>query len=186
MILVSVNMASRQFQRIKIIQEVAQALEQSGLQSQYLMLEITESALMEETEASFASMHELTKMGIRFIMDDFGTGYSSLSYLKRFPLHAIKIDRSFVNDITTDPDDAAITEAIISIAHSLNMKVVAEGVETEEQLAFLRDRGCDEFQGYLLCKPLSIEEISELLAQEKEAEGLYASLMKRHRNQVRT
>lgn len=106
-------------------------------------------------------------MGIRISMDDFGTGYSSLSYLKRFPLSNLKIDRSFVSDITSDPDDAAITSAIINMAHRLKLKVVAEGVETADQLAFLRSLKCNGMQGYLFSRPLTAEKATELLVQKK-------------------
>jgi EAL domain-containing protein (putative c-di-GMP-specific phosphodiesterase class I) len=142
-----------------------------GVSPEYMFLEVTESVLMQHTDATIATVHELTSMGLRLLLDDFGTGYSSLNYLKRFPLYAIKIDRSFVKEITTNPDDAAIVKAIIAMAKSMNLKVIAEGVETEEQLAFLHGEGCDEMQGYLLSPPLPVEKITELLAREKEGNG---------------
>jgi EAL domain-containing protein (putative c-di-GMP-specific phosphodiesterase class I) len=117
---------------------------------------------MQGAGQSVAILEEFDKMGIHLSLDDFGTGYSSLSYLKRFPIDTVKIDRSFVRDIHTDPNDAALTSAIIAMAHSLKLSVIAEGVETEEQLAFLRERECNEYQGYYFSKPLPAEEIEQL------------------------
>lgn len=171
---VSVNLTSHQFQQKNFIDVITEILEKSGMNPQSLMLEITESTIMENTEISAINLHELAKLGMRLIIDDFGTGYSSLSYLKRFPIHAIKIDRSFVKEINTDPDSAAIAHAIISMAHSLKMKVVAEGVETENQLAFLCEQGCDEIQGYLFSRPLPAGDISKLLALATEDKDLFS------------
>ena len=118
---------------------------------------------MERPEDTIRTLTTFSNMGVQISVDDFGTGYSSLSYLKRFPLDKLKVDRSFVRDIATDPDDAAIVTAIIAMAHSLNIKVVAEGVETEQQLQFLRSRGCDEYQGYYFSRPVpSAEFIAKL------------------------
>ncbi|MBI5409715.1 MAG: EAL domain-containing protein [Nitrospirae bacterium] len=169
---VSVNMSSLQFQQKEFIKILSGILHESGLRPQDLILELTESTIMQKTETAFALLHELAEMGVRITIDDFGTGYSSLSYLKRFPIHAIKIDRSFVRDITTDPDDAAIVRAIISMAHSLRLKIIAEGVETEAQLEFLSKQGCDVIQGYLFSHPLPPEEISKLLQAEKQGGGI--------------
>jgi diguanylate cyclase (GGDEF)-like protein len=165
---VSVNLSSLQFRQKNILGTILQVLEKSKLKPDYLILEITESSLMENTEETFATLNALSELGLRLAIDDFGTGYSSLSYLKRFPLYAIKIDRSFIKGIPTNPGDAAIVKAIIAMAHSLELQVVAEGVETEEQLDFLRNVVCDEMQGFLFSRPLPSEELSKLLIQEKE------------------
>ena len=144
---------------------VADALEESGLDPSCLELEITESLLMEDLNASLQILGELqnTAGGLRVSIDDFGTGYSSLSYLKSFPIDLLKIDQSFVRDIPGNPDDAAITTAIIRLAHSLRLGVIAEGVETREQAAFLRGRGCNEAQGYYFSRPLPADEFAELM-----------------------
>lgn len=151
----AVNISGRQFIEPDFVDQVSAALELSGMSPNLLELELTESMLVSNEQQSLQKMQLLKNMGIQFAIDDFGTGYSSLSYLKHFPLDRLKIDRSFVMDILNDPDDAAITEAIIAMAHSLKLKVIAEGVETMQQLAFLEDRGCDEIQGYHLSRPLS-------------------------------
>ncbi len=162
----SVNLSSRQFQQNKLIHAVADALRTSGLPPEDLILEITESAIMQDTETTFIAVHELTSMGLRFAIDDFGTGYSSLGYLKRFPIHSIKIDKSFVMDITNNHDDAAIVKTIISMAHSLRMKVLAEGVETEPQLNFLNENGCDEIQGFYISRPLPADKFIDFCASD--------------------
>jgi len=126
-------------------------------------LELTESMVMANAEQSVRLLGELKSIGARLAIDDFGTGYSSLAYLKRLPIDTLKIDQEFVGDITTDPDDAAITSTIITLAHSLQLKVVAEGVETAEQLAFLRAQRCDEIQGYWLSRPLTADACLEFL-----------------------
>jgi len=160
---VSVNLSALQFQRQNLAKMIESALEDTGLNPSRLELEITESAIMDEVESSIATMREINEMGVRISIDDFGTGYSSLGYLKRFPIHALKIDRTFVRDITTDPDSATIAAAIISLAHSLRLKVVAEGVETREHLDFLRQRECDEVQGFLFSPPVPEEMFLKLL-----------------------
>jgi diguanylate cyclase (GGDEF)-like protein len=146
---IAVNISAKQFHKAGFAQIVRSALREAGLPPDALELEITESALI-EAQNSLGTMLELKTLGVRLAIDDFGTGYSSLAYLKRFPIDRLKIDRSFVRDVTTDHDDAVITQTIIAMAHSLGMPVVAEGVETREQLAFLRAHGCDQIQGYLL------------------------------------
>jgi EAL domain-containing protein (putative c-di-GMP-specific phosphodiesterase class I) len=128
-------------------------------------LELTEGILMQGVERTLIALHELTALGVGISIDDFGTGYSSLSYLKRFPIHKIKIDQSFVRDITVDSSDASMVETIIVMAHSLKMDVIAEGVETKEQAAFLLQAGCEHAQGYLFGRPMPAEEFAEKLRQ---------------------
>ncbi|MCI0527979.1 MAG: EAL domain-containing protein, partial [Nitrospira sp.] len=140
-------------------------LEEIGLGPTYLDLELTESAIMENAEVTIRTLHKLKEMGTCISIDDFGTGYSSLSYLKRFPIDILKIDQSFVRDVTTDPDDAAIATLIIAMAHSLRLKVIAEGVETKEQLAFLHAHQCDEIQGYYFSRPVPAETFVQLLQE---------------------
>ena len=160
---VAVNISPRQFMRVNLAEQVARTLQDTGLAAPCLELEITESLLMQDMERGIATLHALKAMGIQLAIDDFGTGYSSLAYLKRFPIDRLKIDRSFVQDLTTDPDNAAITEAVIALAHTMRLQVIAEGVETEAQLAFLRSRSCNEIQGYYFSPPLPAEEVASLL-----------------------
>lgn len=162
-----VNLSVRQLQRQNLIGTVAHVLNETGLDPNYLELELTESIIMKSNESTMAELRELNLGGIEISIDDFGTGYSSLSYLKRLPIDTLKIDKSFVQEVTTDPDDAAIVAAIITMAHTLKLKVVAEAVETVEQLAFLRELKCDQMQGYLFSKPLPAEEITRLLLEGK-------------------
>ena len=162
---VSVNLSARQFKQEGLVDSVAEALKNMGLDAKHLELELTESMVMNSAELFITKLQELEDLGVQLSIDDFGTGYSSLSYLKRFPLHHLKIDQSFVRDIATDTDDAAITSTVISLGHSLNLKVIAEGVETEEQVAFLREHHCDEMQGYYFSKPLPAKEFASLLQQ---------------------
>lgn len=150
----SVNLSARQFQQKNLVEVVLGVLAATGLQPHSLTLELTESVLMHNAEYAIAALHSLHARGIGISVDDFGTGYASLSYLKKFPIDVLKIDRSFVNDITTDPDDAAITQAIITMAHSLGISVLAEGVETKEQLGFLTHHDCDAMQGYYFSRPI--------------------------------
>lgn len=166
-ICVSVNLSGRHFKEKNLVEMVEQVLEQTGLDPNYLELELTESAIMDNVEQGIITLNRLKNMGIYLAIDDFGTGYSSFSYLKRFPVDILKIDQSFVSDITTDSDSAAIVSAIISVGHSLNLKVIAEGVETEDQFHFLSEHQCDEAQGYYFSKPLSVKEFSLLLKKSK-------------------
>ncbi|MBI5014946.1 MAG: EAL domain-containing protein [Deltaproteobacteria bacterium] len=165
---ISVNVSSQQFRQEGLPTRIASLLQEFRLDPGHLVLEITESVLLEDRPASMEQLRELTGLGLRLSMDDFGTGYSSLSYLKRFPLHALKVDRSFIRDLTTNPDDAAITRAIIAMAHSLNLQVVAEGVETAEQRDFLLREGCEYAQGFLFSRPRPADEIAQLLRAEAD------------------
>ncbi|EXI77864.1 MAG: Bacteriophytochrome cph2 [Candidatus Accumulibacter appositus] len=160
---VAVNLSARQFEQDDLPNAVAQALQRSGIVASDLELEVTESAVMLNPERTVCILRELKRIGVRLALDDFGTGYSSLNYLKRFPIDTLKIDRSFVRNITTEPDDAAIAVAVISLAHSLKRRVVAEGVETESQLRYLHRHRCDEMQGYYFSSPLPVHELADLL-----------------------
>ncbi|MHB1291438.1 MAG: EAL domain-containing protein [Sulfuricella sp.] len=164
---VAVNLSARQFRQRDIAAIVAQTLAETGLESRFLELEITESMLMQDVIATISIMQQLKGIGISFSLDDFGTGYSSLSYLKRFPIETLKIDQSFVRDIPHDKDDSAIAAAIIAMANALGIKVIAEGVETPEQLAFLYTQNCTAMQGYHFSKPLPAEHFALLLRQGK-------------------
>jgi diguanylate cyclase (GGDEF)-like protein/PAS domain S-box-containing protein len=164
---VAMNLSARQFLAPDLAGSIRRALDTHAVDAHLLEVEITESAIMTNTEEAIRTLEELQAMGVETAVDDFGTGYSSLGYLKRFPLRALKVDRSFIRDITTDPDDATITQAVISMAHSLELKVIAEGVETEAQLEFLERYGCDEVQGYIYSKPLPADECAVLIADEK-------------------
>ncbi len=155
---VAVNISARQFQDNDFVGSLKGILYDTGLEPRWLELEITEGMMMDDTEQTIERFHRIHELGVEISIDDFGTGYSSLAYLKRFPVHRLKIDRSFVSDLTTDTDDAAITEAVIKMGHSLKLKVIAEGVETEQQMAYLRSKGCDELQGFLFSPPLPAEE----------------------------
>jgi diguanylate cyclase (GGDEF)-like protein/PAS domain S-box-containing protein len=169
----AVNLSIKQFRQRNLLQTVAQALADTGLAPEFLELELTESCLMENPEETCTTLRELKRMGVQLAIDDFGTGYSSLSYLKMFPIDRLKIAQYFVRDIISDPDDAAIAEAIIALAHSLKLRVIAEGVETREQLEFLRQRRCDEMQGYYLGRPVATEEFTRILEREhSQRQGL--------------
>jgi diguanylate cyclase (GGDEF)-like protein/PAS domain S-box-containing protein len=161
----AVNVSARQFQQSDLVGVVRRALQSAGLQPKDLTLEITESVLMQEVDLTAQTLRELSQSGVGLSVDDFGTGYSSLSYVKRFPVDTLKIDRSFVRDIPGDADDVAIAAAIIAMAHTLGLGVVAEGVETAEQLFFLSAHGCDAFQGYLFSRPLTAEAATLLLGE---------------------
>jgi len=160
--IVSVNLSSRQFDQKDLIDIVTNALQEAGLHPRYLELEITESTVMKDPEAAIITLNRLKGMGVQISIDDFGTGYSSLTYLKRIPLDFIKIDRSFIEQVLVNPSDQAIVKSVIALAHSLNLRVIAEGVETEEQLIFLRGCDCDHVQGYLLNRPLPAHQAGQL------------------------
>ena len=169
----SVNLSALQFRRAGLIETVAGALERSGLPPHLLELELTESILLQDAENNLDTVRQLKALGVRLSIDDFGTGYSSLSYLKRFAVDKLKIDRSFVRDIGTDPDDAAIVRAVIQLARSLRLGIIAEGVETQEQLAFLREEGCQEVQGFLFSRPLAPVALKAFL-HERRADATQA------------
>jgi EAL domain-containing protein (putative c-di-GMP-specific phosphodiesterase class I) len=169
---VAVNLSAHQFRQKDLARQIQGILFASGLEPKYLEVELTESMLMQNVEQAIDTMLELRGLGVHISLDDFGTGYSSLSYLKRFPIDTVKVDKSFVREITVDADSAAIADAIIAMGHSLRLTVLAEGVETEEQLAFLRARGCDRMQGYLFSKPLPPDELTQLLRDGRSLPGL--------------
>ncbi|MEO5573830.1 MAG: EAL domain-containing protein [Gammaproteobacteria bacterium] len=168
---VAVNFSARQLTQDNLVDVIKRILDETGLDPYYLDMEITEDHLMKNIQASSLIIGELKAMGINISLDDFGTGYSSLSYLKHFPLDTLKIDESFVRNIATDPQDAAIATTIIELAHGLNFKVIAEGVETLEQQEFLRAKGCDGMQGYLFSHPVTAEEFAKLLEMEQQCTG---------------
>ncbi|MFZ5877285.1 MAG: sensor domain-containing protein [Nitrospirota bacterium] len=159
----AVNLSARQFQQTDLMATTVEVLRECRLDPMWLELELTESLLMENVDQTIATLRDLRRLGVRFALDDFGTGYSSLSYLKRFPITTVKIDQSFVRSLTQDEDDAAITKAIIAMAHSLKLTVVAEGVEQEHQSEFLKREGCDTIQGYLISRPLPADQMTKLL-----------------------
>jgi diguanylate cyclase (GGDEF)-like protein/PAS domain S-box-containing protein len=168
---VSVNVAARQMQEAKLIGRVAQILSHVGLDHDRLELEITEASFITNTATTIALLHQFREMGVRASLDDFGTGYSSLSYLKNLPLDTLKIDQSFVSSLGTDPSGAAITAAIIAMAHALDLKVIAEGVETEHQLQFLKQRRCDELQGFLFGEPMPATDFAKALTAAAPRNG---------------
>jgi diguanylate cyclase (GGDEF)-like protein/PAS domain S-box-containing protein len=166
---ISVNVSATEFRDNTFVTGVSDILKETGLQARYLDLELTESVLMENAESSSAKLHELKRMGIHIAVDDFGTGYSSLSYLRQFPIDILKIDQSFVHQISDDPNDSAIVSAIIDMGKNLKQRVIAEGVETQAQLAFLQAHHCAEGQGYLFSPPLPAEQFVHLLEMSNTA-----------------
>jgi len=168
---VAVNLSARQFRNQKLGRDIRKCLVESGLDPKLLELELTESLVMQDPEQAAAMLNELKSLGLSLSIDDFGTGYSSLAYLKRFPIDSVKVDRSFVKDIPDDAEDLAIVEAVIALAHSLGLSVVAEGVETEEQHAHLKRLGCNEMQGYFKSKPLPADEATRFLEAGLNKEG---------------
>ncbi|WP_293777428.1 bifunctional diguanylate cyclase/phosphodiesterase [uncultured Oxalicibacterium sp.] len=163
---ISVNLSPRQLARGDIVDLVGRVLQETALDARYLELEITESVMATDVDKSLAMLSELRSLGVKISLDDFGTGYSSLSYLKRFPVDTLKIDQSFVRDIATSQDSAAIVKAIISLGHNLNLNVLAEGIETAEQSRFLQQNGCDEGQGYLMSRPVPCRDFLRLLSAQ--------------------
>jgi EAL domain-containing protein (putative c-di-GMP-specific phosphodiesterase class I) len=160
---VSVNISVYQLRQGNLTSLVRQVLEETGLAPQYLELELTESQLLDNVDSVIVTFRQLRELGVKLAIDDFGTGYSSLSYLKRFPVHYVKIDQTFIRDLSPGGEDAAITRAIIAMAHSLELKVVAEGVETQAQMDFLKSQNCDEIQGFLISRPVEASAFAELL-----------------------
>jgi EAL domain-containing protein (putative c-di-GMP-specific phosphodiesterase class I) len=160
---IAVNMSPRQFTDEHLSRDVAAILKSTGMQASFLELEIHESLLIQDIEKTLKILTALKALGVKIAVDDFGAGFSSLSSLQRFPLDTIKIDRSFIGDITTAHDDSKLTEAIIAMGKSLSLTVVAQGVETKEQAEFLREHACDEFQGFYFNRPVPAEQFTELL-----------------------
>lgn len=161
--LIAVNLSARQFQQQNLVEMIDNVLNETGLEPTLLELEITESTAMQDLNFTIAVLNQLRERGIRISLDDFGTGYSSLNYLKRLPINTLKIDKSFVRDITSNSSEEAIAKSVISLAHTMKLTVVAEGVETKEQLSFLKDERCDKVQGYLFSRPLPADEIEKML-----------------------
>jgi diguanylate cyclase (GGDEF)-like protein len=161
----AVNISSRQFQQSNFVGTIRKILDETELDPQYLELELTES-IIQDSKHAISTMHKLKEMGIHLSIDDFGTGYSSLSYLKTFPINTLKIDQTFTRNIFTDSKDASLVDTIINMAHNLDLKVIAEGVETLEQLHFLRQRQCNEAQGYFFSRPISAEDMSTVLKEQ--------------------
>ena len=164
---VSVNLSARQFKQENLIATIDAVLEETSLEPAYLELEVTESLIVEDVERTILTLQQLKNRGIALSLDDFGTGYSSLNYLQKFPIDTLKIDRSFVVGIATNPDDAAIARAIIALAHSLQLNITAEGVETQNQLDYLKAQGCHEIQGYYFSQPLSTYALNDFLKKEQ-------------------
>jgi EAL domain-containing protein (putative c-di-GMP-specific phosphodiesterase class I) len=163
---IAVNLSPVQFRNRDVAELVSRALTESGLPADRLELELTESIVVQNAEAAAKTLMQLKELGVCCSIDDFGTGYSSLSYLKNFPVDRLKIDQCFVRNLRTDPNDGAIVRAIINLGHSMKLKVIAEGVETAEQVAHLRDEGCDEVQGYYFGRPMPAEDFVALVRRE--------------------
>lgn len=165
---IAVNISACQFRSDDLVATVESVVRDTALAPKWLELEITESMVIDDVEGVIGKLERLNALGVEIAIDDFGTGYSSLAYLKRFPVDRLKVDRSFVQNITTDSDDAAITEAVINLGHSLNLNVIAEGVETGEQLAFLSSRGCDGVQGFYFGRPMPAEDFEEWISMRQD------------------
>jgi diguanylate cyclase (GGDEF)-like protein len=170
---VSVNLSASQFRENCLLDNIRRALDDAGLAARHLEVELTESAVMSDPEQSIAILEQLSLMGVLVSVDDFGTGYSSMSYLRRFPIDKLKIDRVFIDEIVSRPEDASIVRAIVSLAHSLHLKVVAEGVETPAQLEFLTAAGCDEYQGYHFSRPLPAAQFERLIRESRAADAAW-------------
>jgi EAL domain-containing protein (putative c-di-GMP-specific phosphodiesterase class I) len=162
-VIICVNVSTRQFRDKSLIGLVVSALQKTQLDPKYLELEITESLIMLDVGRAVATMEELQALGVQLSIDDFGTGYSSLSALKTFPVAQLKIDKSFISDLPHNENDKAVATAVISLGQRLNLRVIAEGVETDDQVAFLRENNCDEMQGYYLSEPVSAAEVEQFL-----------------------
>jgi EAL domain-containing protein (putative c-di-GMP-specific phosphodiesterase class I) len=168
---IALNVSGRDFMRQDVLLRISRVVEEAHLPASLFELELTEGVLMQDIEGGQRSLHALKEFGFALAVDDFGTGYCSLSYLKRFPLDTLKVDRAFVNDITVDEEDAAIVRAIIGLGHNLGLKLVAEGVETPEQLQFLRAAGCDLIQGFLMSRAIPAAAFAELIRGRAAAGG---------------
>jgi EAL domain-containing protein (putative c-di-GMP-specific phosphodiesterase class I) len=160
---ISVNVSAAEFRAKTFVEVVSTTLRETGLEARYLDLELTESVLMQDAETAAAILHALKMVGVHIAVDDFGTGFSSLSYLRQFPIDILKIDKSFIHQITSDPNDSTIVSAIIDMGKNLKQRVIAEGIETQEQRAFLQARHCAEGQGYLFSRPLAAVQFAHLL-----------------------
>jgi len=165
-----VNLSPLQFKAGSVLSSVKAALKSAGMQANRLECEITESILLQDTKSTIETLRELQNIGVRIAMDDFGTGYSSLSYLMKFPFDKIKIDQSFVREITSSQESRAIIQAVVGLAKQLKIKTTAEGVETQEQLEFLANQGCAELQGYLFSRPVPVAELGRLILASKPCE----------------
>jgi EAL domain-containing protein (putative c-di-GMP-specific phosphodiesterase class I) len=168
---VAVNLSARQLGQCDIDRTIAKILSDTGLEPQFLELELTESAVMSDQEEMLGRLRRLKELGVLISIDDFGTGYSSLNYLRHFPFDKLKIDQSFIRNVTSNPDDAAITLTIINMAHTLKLRVIAEGVETEGQLRYLQRHGCHEVQGYYFSRPVGAEEAARLIREDRWLAG---------------
>ena len=166
---VAINISSRQFRQEDLTGRIAAIIAAAGANPAYITLELTESMVMQDVNSTLSTLRSLKKLGLSISLDDFGTGYSSLSYLRRFPIDELKIDKSFVNDIHTDPDDAAIASAVIAMGLSLGLNVVAEGVERQEQIQLLRDMRCSQVQGYYFARPMDAQSFSHFQLKQKAA-----------------
>jgi EAL domain-containing protein (putative c-di-GMP-specific phosphodiesterase class I) len=165
---IAVNLSAQGFHRADLAGGIARVFKETGLDPRCIEVEITESTAMQDIERTVEHLSRLAEMGVGISIDDFGTGYSSLSYLKKLPIQKLKIDKSFIQDIATDPDDRTIISAVVALAHNMKIRVVAEGVETEAQLSFLREVGCQEMQGYLISAALPAEEFQALVLSRRE------------------